>query len=99
MIVGKTVTGPSRHRFSKTYLTVTVKYVFESTTEPIAPTRSSYEYFYTFVNRHAANILLVFGHETKHEAIAEGQAMIFRSSRELFRLYLFNSKPEVGSLK
>ncbi len=59
---------------------------------PFAPTGSSYEYFYTFVNRHAANILLVFGYETKYEAIAEGQAMVFR-------FFLFNSKPEVYSLK
>ncbi len=63
------------------------------------PTRSSYEYFYTFVNRHAANRLLVFGYETKHEAIAEGQAMVFRSNREFIQISLFNSKPEVSSLK
>ncbi len=63
------------------------------------PTRSSYEYFCTFVNRHAANILLVFGYETKHEAIAEGQAMVFRSNREFIQIVLFNSKPEVSSLK
>ncbi len=63
------------------------------------PTRSSYEYFYTFVNRHAANILLVFGYETKHEAIAQGQAMVFKSNREFIQIFLFNSKPEVSSLK
>ncbi len=63
------------------------------------PTRSSYEYFYTFVIRHAANILFVFGYETKHEAIAEGQAMVFRSNREFIQIFLFNSKPEVSSLK
>ncbi len=53
----------------------------------IVPTRSSYEYFYTFVNRHTANILLVFGYETKHEEIAEGQAMVFRSNREFIQIF------------
>ncbi len=38
-------------------------------------------------------------YETKHEAIAEGQAMVFRSNREFIQFFLFNSKPEVGSLK
>ncbi len=27
---------------------------------------------------------MFFGYETKHEAIAEGQAMVFRSSREFY---------------
>ncbi len=41
---------------------------------------------YTFVNQHAANTLLVFGYETKHEAIAEGQAIISRSIREFIQI-------------
>ncbi len=43
---------------------------------------------YTFVNRHAANILFVFGYETKHGGIAEGQAMVFRSNRELILIFV-----------
>ncbi len=43
---------------------------------------------YTFVNRHAATILLVFGYETEHEAISEGQAMVFRSNREFIQIFV-----------
>ncbi len=39
------------------------------------------------VARHAANMVLVFGYETKHEAIAEGQAMVFRSNREFIQIF------------
>ncbi len=39
---------------------------------------------YTFVNRYAANILLVFWYETKHEAIAEGEEVI----GSLFRFFV-----------
>ncbi len=49
---------------------------------PLYPQGSATNSSYTFVNRHAVNILLVFWYETKHEAIAEGQAMVFRSNRE-----------------
>ncbi len=49
---------------------------------PLCPQGSATNSSYTFVKRHAENILFVFGHETKHEAIAEGQEMVFRSNRE-----------------
>ncbi len=32
-------------------------------------------------------MLLVFGYDTKHEAIAEGQAMVVRSNREFIQIF------------
>ncbi len=54
---------------------------------PLCPQGPATNSSYTFVNRYAANILLVFGYETKHEAIAEGQAMVFRSNRDFIQIF------------
>ncbi len=54
---------------------------------PIVPTRVSYESSYTFVNRDAANILLVLGYRIRHEVAAEGQAMVFRSNHEFVLVF------------
>ncbi len=54
---------------------------------PLRPQGPATNTFTQFVNRHTANILHVFGYETKHEAIPEGQAMVFRSNREFIQIF------------
>ncbi len=70
-------------------------------TEPSPWTTSVFdmlEYSIRGVFNKWGNPVLVFGYETKHEAIAEGQAMVFRSNREFIQI-AFRSKPQVSSLK
>ncbi len=56
---------------------------------PLCPQGPATNTFYTFVNRHAANILLDFGYETKHEELLKVKQWFSEVIASLFRfLYL-----------